>query len=90
MDDQLKELVDRLGMGRLSQISRRFPYQAFSLSCSGADAVTHWKSLRSVTEQSGYWPVILGGDKEASRVLEIEEEPPQLLIELAVKLTPEE
>jgi hypothetical protein len=87
VDDRLKELVQPLGIGSLSQIPRRFEYQAFSLSCSGTQALSHWQSLRSLTEQSGYWPVILGSDKEASRVLAIEEEPPRRIIDLAVQFT---
>src|SRR6202011_4100367 len=47
-----------------------------SLSCAGGDyyvevrgieAVARWSALRNIVEESGYWPVLLGGAADLAR-----------------------
>jgi hypothetical protein len=68
--DNLEELLrERCGIGVLSTIPNRYAPEGYLLSCGGEDAISFWQKLRDLVDQSGYWPVILGNDKEVTRVL---------------------
>jgi len=70
MPDNLQNLLrDRLGITRLSVIPNRYAPEGYRFSCSGAEALDWWRQLRTLVEESGYWPVILGDDEETERIL---------------------
>ena len=70
MQEKLATLLrDRLGISGLAAIPNRHDREGYSLVCKGADAVELWKKLRALADESGYWPVILGNDKEVGRML---------------------
>ncbi len=71
MDENLAKLVaDRLGIRELAAVPNRYAADGYRFSCPGSEAVDRWRQLRALADETGYWPVILGNDKEASRVLE--------------------
>jgi hypothetical protein len=71
MPEKLAKLVaDRLGISELAAVPNRYAAAGYRFFCPGLEAVDRWRQLRALVDQSGYWPVILGNDKEASRVLE--------------------
>jgi hypothetical protein len=91
MQDDLAKLVsDRLGIPALSAIPSRHGAAGYSFSCPGSEALERWQQLRGLVEESGHWPVILGDDKEVSRILGIEELPPQQILDEAATQTSEQ
>ncbi len=48
----------------------------YYLSVPGAEAVARWSALRNIFEETGYWPVLLGGDGELGRHLDAVAERP--------------
>jgi hypothetical protein len=70
MNDELRALLrDRVGVTDLAVIPNRYAPEGFRFSCGGSEAVDRWRSLRAIAGQSGFWPVILGDDKEVERIL---------------------
>ena len=70
MQQELANLLrNRLGIFDLSVISNLHAPEGYKVVCKGEDAVQRWKQLRALASESGYWPVILGNDKEADRIL---------------------
>jgi len=70
MQEKLAALLrERLGVSEISAIPNRHSPEGYKLVCKGEDAVELWKQLRALASESGYWPVILGNDKEAGRIL---------------------
>lgn len=87
MDANLKRFVhDRLGISTLAEVPRRYPYQLVTFECPGSAALGHWQKLSAAADQLEHWPVILGNDKEARRVLEIQELAPQQILDEAATL----
>jgi hypothetical protein len=41
----------------------------YYLSVPGAEAVGRWSALRNMFEETGHWPVVLGGDAELGRLV---------------------
>lgn len=64
-------LRERLGISDLKVIPNRRASEGYGLVCKGADAVHLWRKLRALVDESGYWPVILGNDKEVDRILSV-------------------
>jgi len=74
MRDKLAKLVaDRLGISALGAIPNRYAAGGYRFSCSGSAALDRWRQLRALVDESGYWPVILGNDKEVGRILGVTE-----------------
>ena len=41
--------------------------RGYFLEVPGAEVVARWSALRNIFDETGYWPVVLGGDAELSR-----------------------
>jgi Domain of unknown function (DUF4253) len=76
-----KLVADRLGISELAPIPNRYGSSAYKFSCLGSEVLDRWQKLRNLADESGYWPVILGDEKEAGRILGIEELPPQQILD---------
>lgn len=68
-EELAKLLSDRLGIHDLAPVPNRFAPEGYKCVCKGADAVERWQQLRALADESGYWPVILGDDKEVGHIL---------------------
>ncbi len=68
--DPVRVIRERLGRIPLDAIQNRHAPQAYKFCCPGANAIDRWREFRTLTDETGYWPVILGDDKDAGRVLQ--------------------
>jgi hypothetical protein len=65
-----RQMLERFGVGSLEPIANRRSPTAYSFTCEGSRALDLSQQLRALSVEIGYWPVILGNEKETRRVLE--------------------
>ena len=65
-EEGLAEVLSRHGIDAPSLELLFSPdgHEVYGLTVPGARALATWGELRDLSEQTGYWPVILGGDEE--------------------------
>ena len=94
--DELKRRLQGLGMdvATLAPLTEEGMSGIYTLAVLGAEAIAQWRRLREVVPQTGYWPVLLGGDQDLEMHREMlddaDKRTPNEIIRQGVALNPQD
>jgi hypothetical protein len=91
--DDLTRVLQRHGIDATPSLFADTGHEKIhSCAVNGADAVATWHRLRGLVEETGCWPVLLGGEgiEEQAELVEERESPSSEIIEAGVSLDPVE
>jgi hypothetical protein len=89
---ELAIMLQRHGVDTLSltPLLASEPKATYRLTTSGADAWAYWLTLRALVDETGFWPIVLGGDRDveeyANGSWDVEDPTPDGLIEAGLRM----
>jgi len=92
---QLTTMLQRQGIDArsLTPLMPSTEMSVYRLSVDGAAAMTSWRTLRASVDDTGYWPILLGGDEDLEEYADGSsrgrDETPESLIQAGLRINAE-